>query len=442
MNFIYNDIVFWSVYIVVISISTLLVIKSQVHLNKFSIPMWVYYNLFIFSYIGYPIIYYKVIPYYVNLGVVNNEIIMKMFFISSIVIIQFFLGYYACSKLVKRNLSKDNYLNIASNKNMPKKLWITIFLICIIILIYYLIKVPHIALFESVKGSSGMELAKFRSDMTNGFPKYHRFSLFFKGILPFLSYIAFAEFLLFKKKSWKFFFIISFIVTSFSMLMDVQKAPIFWYIFGLVAVVFVCFNKEVKIKHVLSFGILIAIAIFLSYVGFMGSKFELSTILSPIRRGLSGQIVLFYHYLEIFPNEIPFQYGKTFPNPGGILPWESFPYTVEIMSILKQNNGVIGSAPTAFWGELWVNFGWKGMFIIPFFFGALIYYIHRLFYQRSLSSVGIALMIWMAFEFKNLAFTGFSGFLFPFRGVFIISICIAFKILDGRFKTRKKSRYL
>jgi hypothetical protein len=69
--------------------------------------------------------------------------------------------------------------------------------------------------------------------MTNNFSNYHRYSLFFKDIIPFLSIMAFAQVLLTKKMVWKFIFLVSFVLVSFIMIMDIQKAPLVWYIFRL-----------------------------------------------------------------------------------------------------------------------------------------------------------------------------------------------------------------
>ncbi|NMA50072.1 MAG: oligosaccharide repeat unit polymerase [Tissierellia bacterium] len=440
MNFAINSFGFWMIYFTVIFSSTLFVIKSKVELNKFSIGSVVYYSIFLFAFLGYPAIYFKIVPYYINSGLTDNNIISKMFIISSLVIIQFFLGYYLCFiYLEKPRPKKRNFLNYLKLKYLNKKFevsiitWTLFFIICMIFLVYYLNKVPNVALIEALKGKSSVEIAQSRSDMTNAFPKYHWFRIILKNILPFLSTISLLELLKTKSKSWMIVFILSFFVVCFVMLMDAQKAPIIWYFLSLIAVLAVYYNRGVDFKSALIVSAFALGFLFLSYVFFMDSKIEFLTILNPLRRGLTGQITPFYRYIEIIPDTIPFQYGKTFPNPRGIFPIEHFNYTVEISKIAKGgfNNGIISSAPTAFWGELWVNFGWYGIFIIPILFGTLVYLLHYYFSKSKLSTIGMALMVWFAFDLKDLAFTGFSGYLFPVSIVMILFICGVLTILNN-----------
>ncbi|MPW26970.1 O-antigen polysaccharide polymerase Wzy [Alkalibaculum sp. M08DMB] len=439
MGFVVHNFMFWVIYVSVIIISTTFVLNSNIILNKFSIGSVVYYSLIIFAFIGYPAIYYKIIPYYVNSGLTNNLIISKMFIISSLVIIQFFLGYYVCSKYIDRFRIKVNKSNVAKIQELSKSLWLIIFITCIGVLIYYLGRVPNIALFEAIKGSTSIEIAQSRSEMTNAFDKYHRFRLFFKTILPFMSTISLLEMIRTKKKFWILSFIISFISVCFALLIDTQKAPIIWYVISIVAVILVYYNRKIDLKFLIKITILMLVVLFISYIVFMGSKIHIETVISPIRRGLTGQIIPFYHYIEIFPDLIPFQYGKTFPNPRSIFPFENFNYTVEIANIVnKQREGITSSVPTAFWGELWINFGWYGIFVIPIIFGAFVYVLHYIFNRnRERTTIEIALMVWVALELKNLAFTGFSGYLFPFDAFFIVTISLVFYLSSIRFRIRK-----
>jgi hypothetical protein len=54
--------------------------------------MMIYWSVMFFAYLGYPVIMLKWVPYYVNLVRINDIILWKMFFISSLVWIQLFIG--------------------------------------------------------------------------------------------------------------------------------------------------------------------------------------------------------------------------------------------------------------------------------------------------------------------------------------------------------------
>ena len=108
----------------------------------------------------------------------------------------------------------------------------------------------------------------------------------------------------------------------------------------------------------------------------MASKNPINAIASVFSRTFTGQIQPAYHYLEFFPMHHDFLWGRSFPNPRGILPFEPYRLTVEIMNwrfpdLVKR--GVVGSMPTTFWGELYANFGTLGVITIPFFVGIVIY---------------------------------------------------------------------
>jgi hypothetical protein len=108
------------------------------------------------------------------------------------------------------------------------------------------------------------------------------------------------------------------------------------------------------------------------YVVFVGSSIDINTLLNPIQRAMTGQIIPFYEYLEVIPEKIDFQYGKTFPNPRNLLPFENYRYTLEIRNYIHGTGEVVGSMSTAFFGELWVNFGWGFIVLLPLIFGRIL----------------------------------------------------------------------
>lgn len=429
MQSVFQNISFVLIYLLTITFITILLIKSGINLFKFNIPMYIYWSFLVFSYIGYPAIYFKKVPYYVNIGMTNQTIIWQMFIISSLVWIQLFFGISFGLKFIKGN----NHLLIDKNskKEISFLVWIMLFLISLFVFLYYLNSVPNVAIIEALKGASRIELYKFRSSMTNDFPNLHRYTLFFKEILPFLSFIALSQLLLKNKLKWKIAFFISFLITFFAMIADVQKAPLVWYIISLIAIYLVFNNKPVKFRLLIKIGFLILSLLVAMYILFMGESLSIKTILNPIQRATTGQIAYFYNYIIAIPERINYQGFKTFPNPGGILPYENFRYTVEIYKeTLNTIDGRVASIPTGFYGELWVNGGWSLLFFTPMFFGIIISFIHKLFCARKLSSLGISFLVYLALDFGDLAITGYSNYFFPYDIIVIIIIIILFNSIE------------
>jgi hypothetical protein len=145
----------------------------------------------------------------------------------------------------------------------------------------------------------------------------------------------------------------------------------------------------------------------------MNSEDLLSAFLSVFSRSFTGQITPAYFYLQYFPGVKDFLLGGTFPNPGGILPFMPFAYTVELMNWVFPDlaaTGVVGSMPTVFWCESYANFGILGIPVIAMIVGILLTAISRIITLVKWSPVSIGLGVWVILHYKDLSGTGFSGF--------------------------------
>jgi hypothetical protein len=431
------DLFFWFVYLNTIFLSILLIKGSGIKLSEVTIPMVLFWSAILFGHIGYPAIYYQWVPYYVNLGVTDQFLIFKMILISSVAWLQVFCGIYLCSAFI----GKGRIIISPFPKNIFWGKWLLFLIISSIVFLFYLSVVPKVAIYAAVfEHFSPLELAKFRSDMTNNFSgKYWRYSLFFQTLIPFLTLVAFAACLQSKKRFQQskafVFFILGSMVSVIGLTMSLQKAPLAWFIILLGSVYLIVRRKEISFR-LLIFGVTALLALLsVMYVVFMGQDFTWKILLNPVQRAITGQIVPFYYYLDVFPQKLEFVYGRTFPNPGGFFPWEPYRYTVEIANIVHEaRKGIVASAPTAFFGELWVNFGYWGLFFLPIYVGIIVYIIHFLFCNRPLGVIGVALMVWVAFHLKLLAASGISTFFLdiPLFSVLIASCLLRYVIFDLR----------
>lgn len=116
--------------------------------------------------------------------------------------------------------------------------------------------------------------------------------------------------------------------------------------------------------------------------------------------------------------------GRSFPNPGGILPIESYRLTEEMM-----NPNDKGSMPTVFWAEAYANFGILGVIFVPFMIGVVLYAVYYMVDKIENTPLKIGFFVWLMQHYKTLSTTGFSGFLIDFYLImllFIITLSIAF----------------
>jgi len=134
-------------------------------------------------------------------------------------------------------------------------------------------------------------------------------------------------------------------------------------------------------------------------------------------RAFAGQIQPLYHYLEIFPMKVDYLLGRSLPNPMGILPFEHYNLTVEVMNIVQPwhlEMGVVGTMPTFFWGEMYANFGYFGVVLPPLIVGVVVCLFADLLDRLRPSPLVIAVIVWFALHIKNLSATSLSNYLLDF----------------------------
>jgi hypothetical protein len=222
------------------------------------------------------------------------------------------------------------------------------------------------------------------------------------------------------------------------MLMATEKAPILWYLISLILIyVIIKHQGRFQFKQLvkfLFFGFFIA--------AIMSMYFERSRTLwlgmkSIFSRIITGQMQALYHYLEIFPAQINFLWGRSFPNPLGLLPFENFNLTQELSRIVFPDDmlmGVVGSMPTIYWGEMYANFSYLGIIIPPFFIGYFIYWLNIIIFRLPMTPLVLSFFIWTILHYKDLAVTSFSGFLVDVSMFMMTLLFILFVFISKKLK--------
>ena len=158
-----------------------------------------------------------------------------------------------------------------------------------------------------------------------------------------------------QKATGKFLFIISFLFCVFSLTMASQKAPVIWYFAGLFFVHLIINNKgKIPIRGSLKLAFVGLSILVCFYIVFMGVESPLKALTSIFSRAFGGSLGSAYFYLEYFPHEHDFLLGQSIKNPGGILPYQPFEITKELMNWRSsglQEKNIIGSSPAVFWAK-------------------------------------------------------------------------------------------
>lgn len=409
-------------------VPVLAIIKLRIageRVNQISIVNITTVALFIFSFLGTFVLFFQLDDYRYNTGVQDPGLVLEVAFYSSINIIFFLIGVIFIRKTLGLDLLTYRSSEIKKLSWLQIRLILFAFLFCILVLFNYLRQIDQMAII--VAFSDGVNVAKqARSDMGNSFPgRYHWYKLVMHDLGNLLCFTVFAIWLINRRIRDLIIFLVVFSYSVFVAIMATEKGPVAWLLIGLFLVYFLVKNcGVVPFKKLIPFAILIIGCLVVVYILFMGSRDIGSALLSVFSRSFTGSISPAYFYLEYFPEHQDYLLGQTFPNPGGLMPYEPYSYTVEVMNWKFPSlvgSGVVGTAPTVFWGEAYANFGPFGIPVVAFIIGCLVALVSYMVSKIEINPLTIGFLVWLILIFKDLAVTGFSGY---FYNVYIIAISL------------------
>lgn len=428
---------------------------AKVRLNKISIPSVLIIFIGVFQYFGIPALYFKVDKYRVA-EVERPELMLNLFLLSSAVITFLIFGYILSRYILG---SKFNAKTLSSYYSQPEvvsrrdiQCSLIIFVLGALGLVLYFIGIgwENTALFRYTGlSSSGEEGMVLRSNMGNAFEgRYYIYKFFMRDLLTVGSISLFLIYLSNRSALSMIVFMVSFLACVFSLLLAAEKGPIVQYAISLgFGYLIITKNGYFSIRQVVTVVIILAVLISVAYMVFMGAQSPLEGLLQGASRAFTGQIQPLYHYLEIFPEEVDYLYGRSMPNPMGLLSFEHYNLTVEVMNIVQPwhlEKGVVGTMPTFFWGELYANYSYVGVFLIPSVVGFAVCLVGDIIDRIKPTPVLISIMIWFAMHIKNLAITSLSNYMLDFYSfsMIIILLFAAFYSGEGRLCYKRKACYL
>lgn len=437
-------------FIVVILLSVYIARKSNIRFLVPTIPSIFIWSYFVFSYVGILALFFLWNDYRVSLGINNKFKILELWGYSSLSLLLIVLTFYFLSNILNlkidknyREMKDDGQLNSTVKTGM-----FFLFVLSIGIVLIYISKIPSIPLLEQLRGASSKELALSRSEATNNFSgKLHWYRLFYSSVLTFLGYYTFS--LSLKKPTllnWGFF-LVTFAAASFTALMTTQKAPLVWFFIGLVSTYLITRKTQIKLKTAIILGGTTFTALLFMYRRFMGLEGRplLDVIQSIFSRAFTGQIGPAYFYIEMFPRHEEYLLGRSFPNPAGVFPWETYSITTEVMNYMNPamiEAGVVGSAPTVFWADMYANFGIGGIILSSLLVGLLLYLFQYCINKLDFNPVIIAYCSWLIVEAMTLSSTSLANFLLNIDLMFLTFVVIVMLFLNRQIAIQDSLKWL
>lgn len=418
------------------------------------ISTFFWFKYIIFAYIGS--VYLNIFPpqYELNMGVYNRpDLVLNVWYYTTAGLFLIPLGMFIANWATKykpKYFTKrllETPINI-SKKDTSNVLYLIIILLIslsVYVVFLYAHKIggtlPITGLFN---GLNIADLAQLRSDATNNFDgKYYRYAIFMKTLPLLLLLITF--FLKNTSLKWKLLFYTLFFYNIFVSLMDLQKAPLVKIILLLMLAYFF-YKNRVSVKIFIVTGLSVVIILTTMYVFIMGHQLnDLFDIFSTIfHRIFVGQIIATY-WIQLFQESYGYIYGTSFPNPANIFPFEYRQITVELQNFVHPELarlGIVGSAPTVFFADWFINFGPLMALFSMLLFGFIlqivdIYFISNLVKNKSIFIS--VLFIFMINYFGQFAGSSFVGILIDTTWiipVFVIIFILVVRDISIQFKRR------
>jgi hypothetical protein len=438
MNYLVIDVAFFLSFLLfpLIIIGSLTV--SKIRLDQVEIVNFSIIALFVFSYIGLVSLYFGFDDFRYQLGISDKSLILRLFMFSVIAISCIALLYGFLSNIIKLRILPAGKYSVRGLVPKEAVILSSLLFICVAVLVSYISQLDSIAIIAAVIDGIG-EAKVSRSNMANNFSgNYHWYSLFMHDVAQIISFALFANHLVGKTKLSKFLFVISFVFCASSLIMSTQKAPVIWYFIGLYFVYLIVLRGgKIPIKGSLKLLIILMAFLIGFYIIFMGMDSPLKALMAVFSRTFGGSLGSAYFYLEFFPEQHDFLFGQSIKNPGGILPYEPFAITKEIMAwrfpgLHSQN--IVGSSPAVFWGEAYANFSWIGVVVTPLIIGSIIYLVSYLISIVEHSPIQVGSLVWTLLHYRTIASTGFSSFIIDIPVICLFFIFSLTLLLSGTLR--------
>ena len=431
------DISFCVMFAIVPLIVLVLLHYVNVSLRIFSVPSLFIIFYLISAYVGIFPLYFGLDAYHKELGIIDSAIILRMFFYSSASLILAICGFLYAYHVIGFNNIVAKY-NVQVSANRKQRVFIfCLILICCLVLLKYISQIETIALFKALDGDI-LGAAVARSDMSNalsGEGKYWHYKIFFRSILDYCVIFFYADYLITRRRVSGLVFGVGFLAAAFSATMAIEKGP-FVFLLVMLYLTFVIYRGGEYWQSVAKYPVFIMVGFIpIFYIYFMGQEGIASSIYSIVSRVFSGQIAPAYFYLDLFPSRFNYLLGASFPNPGGLLPFHVYPLTMEVVKFMSPESiakGIVGSAPTVFWTEMYANFGPIGIVFSSFLVGVGLFFVSHILSMLSLSPPVIAATVSLAMHYKDLSGTSLSNYFFDSYLIAISTVTFLSLLLNRR----------
>lgn len=422
-----SDALFLAVYLAPLGVTLVLLWLAGVTLTRLSIPSVVVLFYLAFAHLGTLPLYFGWDQSSIYLGVEDPALVFRMALFAGLALVCFSAGVLYVRVVAGEGSGWEAPREAVGATPTELRAMTLLLILAVVVYGAYLARVPSIALLHALRGDEAAA-AVARSDMTNAFTgAYWRYRLFFRTGLDFCAVFFLAHYLAVRGRPALTRVVVAGWAAFFTAVAAIEKSPI-------AMLLLMCYFAYVYTRggrfwqpatKYLAAPLLTAIAA--TYLLLMGAPSLTASFGFLGWRVLTGQLSPAYFYLDLFPERLPYLWGGSLPNPGGILPFDSLPLTRIVQDYVVRTGSadVAGSSPTAFWGEAYANFGPAGVVGAAFVMGVVVAGVALVLARCAASPTTTAAVVMLAAHYSGLAMAGISNYLADTTAVFIFALAAA-----------------
>jgi oligosaccharide repeat unit polymerase len=228
----------------------------------------------------------------------------------------------------------------------------------------------------------------------------YAYSVLREALYPFLIALAFANYLVAKRRKWLLLFLLSLSSGIMFASVSIARGPVATILLVVTACWYLCRSGQVSSRQII-FGLALVLA-FPVLVSLLVSSLD-TTIFDSLNivfvRLCYGPAYVAYVYFEVIPKEIHFQYGATIGKLAWLLGKEHVDLSRYVLFTVYPDALESGSAGGAFFADFYANFGIPGVLGGDVVLGIILQSVQVLFTRRGRTTASMAAYAFMFYAF-------------------------------------------
>ena len=402
-NFKYSELFLLSLAVVILSVILMRKTGPLFNFKKLTITAFFWYTYMLVIYIPAFFIYFEKVGPYRNI-----------FFIAvNSVLITIPLGALVANKLFwfKKETIDGFYEKPiqAVDSGPARRVFLGLLGFCVFFTMMYILEVRKVPLFEILKHPNLIDFARIlRAESFLNLPSKFKYiySWIRSGIYPFLIMYSFGNFIVLKKKFWKWSFFSSFIFGVFFNSLTTEKLPVAAIFIMLMLFYLLYKNWKINVLfYVIAPLVILAIpTLFLTIIIPKEQVILQKMVGSIITRSFRVPAEVLYLYFEIFPDKIGYLGFSAIKTIASFLGLQYFDIPVFVMKYWLKTPVTTGYANACFVGTMNAGWGIAGVLFIGILAGFLqqaaqIFIVKR--FRTILSLTLLTLLMYLSFSLNS-----------------------------------------